>query len=71
MNESLMSTPRGNLEAALMKSFTDGVEWPPDAASLTALLDIGLSVDDVARYFRVEPNDVRRAVEQVRGPIRK
>jgi hypothetical protein len=71
MSDSLMSMPQGDLEAALMRSFTDGVEWPPDAASLTALLDIGLTAEEVARHFRVEPDEVRRAFEQAHRPTRK
>lgn len=48
-----------DLESRLMRSFVEGVDWPPDAASLAALSDLGLSQDEIADYFSVAPAEVR------------
>jgi len=49
---------RAELEAALSASFSQDVSWPIDHASLTALIDLGFSNAEIARYFAVEPDDV-------------
>ena len=50
----------GDLASELRKSFVDGVGWPIDQASLAALLDLGLNVQQIARYFSVTPATVIR-----------
>jgi hypothetical protein len=50
---------RDELESMLLESFVEGVEWPLDRASLAALSDMGMSVAQIARHFRVAPSDVR------------
>ena len=46
------------LGASLSRNFVDGIQWPVDRASLTALVDLGLSDAQIATYFSVEPADV-------------
>lgn len=46
--------------------------WPVDRASLAALIDLGLTDDDIARYFRVPSRAVeslRRDMGLVRRPV--
>ena len=56
------------LKTELRKSFIGGVSWPIDRASLAALSDLGLSPQQIARYFSVTPEEVSflmdAAVEQ-------
>ena len=47
------------LDAALNAAFVDGVQWPLEEASLTALIDLGLSDAQIASYFAIDPADVR------------
>lgn len=64
MNDVSDPISRGDLDSALMKSFIEGVSWPVDGGSLAAMLDMGLSVEQVADYFSVEPAEVSRLCEQ-------
>ena len=48
-----------DLGASLSRNFVDGVRWPVDRASLTALVDLGLSDSQIATYFSVDPADVQ------------
>jgi hypothetical protein len=50
---------RRELERTLSKSFVEGVSWPLDQASLAALTDMGLSAEQIAHYFSVDPAEVR------------
>jgi hypothetical protein len=54
---------RSGLESALMQSFVEGVTWPIDRASLTALSDIGLTAEQIARYFAVDSAEVRSLLD--------
>jgi hypothetical protein len=45
------------LYAPLMNSFAD-VSWPINRASLAALSDAGLSVEQIARYFSLDAAEV-------------
>lgn len=53
-----------------MTSFVEGVHWPIDRASLMALSDMGVSVEQIAQYFAVTPAEVRRLLEQAARPKR-
>lgn len=56
---SIDSQPdRRKLQEDLRRRFIGSTTWPPDRASLTALVDLGLSDDNVANYFDVQPHDV-------------
>lgn len=45
------------------RSFVEGVSWPVERVSLNALSDLGLTVEQIARYFSVEPIEVRTLLE--------
>jgi hypothetical protein len=50
---------RDELDSLLKQAFEEGVRWPIERSSLNALSDMGLSVERIARYFSVEPVEVR------------
>jgi hypothetical protein len=52
-------TSRPMLDASLRTSFSDGIKWPVDRASLAALIDLGLSNRQIGEYFAVGQDDVR------------
>jgi hypothetical protein len=56
-------TALGALHGALAGSFVEDMSWPVDRASLSALVDIGLSVEQIARYFSVEADEVRARLD--------
>jgi hypothetical protein len=62
MNRTASSPFGGDLADELHQSFTEGVSWPIDRASLAALLDMGLSPQQIAHYFSVAPAEVIRLV---------
>ena len=47
------------LRRALAKSFVEDMTWPIDRGSLAALAEMGLTPEDIARYFAIEPREVR------------
>jgi hypothetical protein len=68
MNRIAYSMPPGDLTSELHKSFIKGVSWPIDRASLAALLDMGLSPQQIAHYFSVTPADVLRLLNAAGAP---
>jgi hypothetical protein len=64
MADSSRPTSRGELDSTLMKSFIEGVSWPIDHGSLVALSELGLTDDQIANYFSVEPHEVRAMFER-------
>jgi hypothetical protein len=50
---------RNQADCLLKRSFVEGVSWPIDRPSLRALLDMGLTVVQVARYFSIDPIQVQ------------
>jgi hypothetical protein len=52
-------TNRDELDCLLKQSFAEGVSWPIDRASLRALFHMGLTVEQVARYFSIDPVEVQ------------
>jgi hypothetical protein len=50
---------RGGLDWLLKQSFAEGVSWPIDRASPRALVDLGLTVAQIARYFSTNPVEVQ------------
>ena len=50
---------RNQADCLLKRSFVEGVSWPIDRPSLRALLDMGLTVVQVARYFSIDPVEVQ------------
>lgn len=55
---------RRELERTLTESFVEGTRWPLDQASLAALTDMGLSAEQIAHYFSVDPDEVRDLLAQ-------
>jgi len=58
MTKANGSKPPFDLGASLSRNFIDGIHWPVDRASLTALVDLGLSDSQIAAYFSVDPAEV-------------
>jgi hypothetical protein len=56
---------RTKLDAALHAAFVDGVQWPLEEASLTALVDLGLSDAQIASYFAINTADVRSCKQKL------
>ena len=58
---------RDELDGLLKQAFAEGVRWPIERPSLNALSELGLSVEQIARYFSVDPMDVgvERRVRQL------
>jgi hypothetical protein len=50
---------RDELDSLLKQSFAEGVSWPIDRPSLRALSHMGLTVEQVARYFSIDPVEVQ------------
>ena len=58
---------RNELDGPLKQAFAQGVRWPIERPSLnalselglSALSELGLSVEQIARYFSVDPVEVR------------
>jgi hypothetical protein len=48
------------------RSFVERVSWPVERSSVNALCDLGLTVEQIARYFSVDPIEVRTFLES--GP---
>jgi hypothetical protein len=46
----------------LNKAVVEGVTWPAGRASLAALLDLGLSAQQIAHYFSVSSTEVVRVL---------
>jgi hypothetical protein len=53
------------LDSLLKLAFEEGVSWPIERSSLNALSDLGLSVEQIARYFSVDPVEVRAFLNPV------
>jgi hypothetical protein len=64
VSDGLYSTSRADLDSSLRESFRHGADWPIDRASLTALIDMGLSNAEIASYFAVAPDDVHMLRDQ-------
>ncbi len=50
---------RDELDCLLRQALAQGVSWPTDRPSIRALLDMGLTVAQIARYFSVDPVEVQ------------
>jgi hypothetical protein len=57
---------RDKLDGLLRQAFDEGVRWPVERSSLNALSDLGLTVEQIARYFSVDPVLVRASLEHSR-----
>ncbi len=50
---------RDELDGLLKQAFAEGVRWPIERPSLMALLDMGLTTRQIARYFSIDPLEVQ------------
>ncbi len=50
---------RDELDSLLKQAFEEGVSWPIERSSLNAVSDMGLTIEQIARYFSVDPVEVR------------
>ena len=50
---------RDELDGLLKQAIAEGVRWPIERPSLSALSELGLSVEQIARYFSIDPVEVR------------
>jgi hypothetical protein len=53
-----MSHNRDELDDLLKQAFAEGVRWPIERRSLRALFDMGLTPQQIARYFSIDPVEV-------------
>jgi hypothetical protein len=53
-----MLRDRDELDNPLKQAFEEGVSWPIERSSLKALVDMGLAVEQIARYFSLDPVEV-------------
>ena len=63
MNANSALRPSLNPQMHLAGGFIAGVHWPIGRASLVALADLGLTPQQIARYFSVIPTEVSRLLE--------
>jgi len=56
---------RDELDSLLKQAFEEGVSWPIERLSLNALSDMGLTIEQIARYFSVDPVEVRAFLKPV------
>jgi hypothetical protein len=54
-----MSRNRDELDSLLRQAFAEGVRWPIERPSLIALSEMGLTVQQIARYFSIDPVEVQ------------
>jgi hypothetical protein len=57
---------RDELDSLLKQAFDEGVSWPIERSSLNALADMGLTIDQIARYFSVDLVEVRAILKSYR-----
>ncbi len=57
---------RNELGSLPQQAFDGRVRWPVGRSSLDALADLGLTVEQIARYFFVGPIVVRASLEHSR-----
>jgi len=63
MTGDLRALPWAWLDASLRKSIRGNRRWPVNRADLAAMIDLGLSYQQIATYFAVAPDDVRMLCE--------
>jgi hypothetical protein len=59
MRSAYLERDKSNLRGNLQRSFVGKTTWPPERASLTAIVDLGMSDDCIAKYFNVPPSEVQ------------
>lgn len=61
-----MLRDRDELDSLLKQAFEEGVYWPIERPSLNALVDLGLTIEQIALYFSVDPDEVRAVLKSGR-----
>jgi hypothetical protein len=61
-----MSRNRDELDSLLRQAFAEGVRWPIERPSLIALSEMGLTVQQIARYFSIDPVEVQALLNSSR-----
>jgi hypothetical protein len=56
--EHIIKGCRGRPERRLPTTSAEGVSWSIEPAGLVALSDMGMSIEQIARYFSVQPEAV-------------
>ncbi len=57
---------RDELDCLRKQAFGEGVRSPIERSSLNALKDMGLTVEQIARYFSVDPVEVQAFLKPTR-----
>jgi hypothetical protein len=60
---------REDLDSLLKQAFAEGVRWPIERPSLIALSDMGLTVQQIARYFSIDPLEVQALLNRSKQPF--
>jgi hypothetical protein len=60
-----MLSNRDESDSSLKQTLEEGVNWPIERSSLNALSDMGLSVEQIAQYFSVDPVVLRAFLNPV------
>ena len=58
-----MLTNREDLNSVMKEAFAKGARWPIDRPSLRALSHMGLSIEQIARYFSVDDVEVEALLD--------
>jgi hypothetical protein len=61
-----MLRDREELDCLLKQALEEGVSWPIERSSLNLLVDLGLTIEQTARYFSVDPVEVRAVLKSGR-----
>jgi hypothetical protein len=54
------------VDCLLKQAFEEGVSWPIERSSLNVLADMGLTIEQIAQYFSVDPVEVRAVLKSGR-----
>ena len=58
-----MLRDREELDCLLKQALEEGVSWPIGRSPLNLLVDMGLTIEQTARYFSVDPVEVRAVLK--------
>jgi hypothetical protein len=54
---------RDELDCLLKQEFAEDARWAIDRPSLRALKQMGLTIEQIARYFSIDPAEVQRLLD--------
>jgi hypothetical protein len=61
-----MLRDRDEVDCLLKQAFEEGVSWPIERSSLNVLADMGLTIEQIAQYFSVDPVAIRAVLKSGR-----